>query len=147
MDGWPVWLASLSRRDRRGNIITTDRWTPAVLDAAQAHLDFLLDGLGDPGRQRSFRMCITLCRHRALTDLEHDALPDYWHAEPARDIAGGPVEVLWARGIDDTPGVRPCEHPSRQPIRRDLWLPVDCGSCPPCLARAAAVDGVCSCRR
>jgi hypothetical protein len=44
--------------------------------------------------------------------------------------------VLWENvpGGDST---KPCHHPYRRQLCRSplLWLPVDCGNCPPCRAR------------
>lgn len=142
-----MWLASLSVR-RRGAIVTTDRWTPTVLASAQESLDFLLDGIGDASRQRSFRMTVTLCRHRALSVEEHDALPVEWHDAPATDIAGGPVEVLWHRGIPERLSTLPCENPTKVPMgSHGAWFPLDCEACPPCVAREEQAEGVCACRR
>ena len=135
MNGWPVWLASLSRRDRRGRIVTTDRWTADQMAAAQTSIDTLLGQLGNPDQERSFRMCVTLCRHRALTPEEADRLPDEWWTTPARDLAGGPVEVLWSKGIPQPPSTMPCEHPTKLPLGPGSWFPEDCGECPTCLAR------------
>lgn len=132
----------------RGAIVTTDRWKPDRLARAQANLDYLLDGVGDPTRERSFRMMVTLCRHRALTVEEHDALPVEWHDIPAFDIAGGPVEVLWHHGIPELPSTLPCENPTKVPMgARGAWFPEDCGTCAPCAARESQAEGVCACRR
>jgi hypothetical protein len=137
MDGWPVWLASLSKRDRHGRIVPTERWDPFWMGAAQNSIDALLQGVGDRRRERSFCMCITLCRHRALTDEEADRLPADWWTTPAQDLAGGPLQVLWSVGIDETPSTQPCTAPTRIPLSQPgLYLPEDCGRCEPCQARA-----------
>jgi len=99
-------------------------------------LDVLLGGVGDSEHEREFRMCITLCRHRALTDTEYEALPDWWHVADAVDIAGGPVEVRWSRNVPETPAIQPCVAPGKIKIGDGLWLPEDCGECEPCRARA-----------
>jgi hypothetical protein len=149
MGGWPVWLASASLRNpRNGNVIPTTDWTPEQFIKVETSLDALLDGVGDSEREREFRMCVTLCRHRALTAGEHDSLPIDWHMEPAVDIAGGPIEVLWHRGIPETRATKPCENPGRQTIdsvQPWLYFPVDCGRCEPCRARAEATDAPCAC--
>lgn len=140
MNGWPVWLASASLRDRRGRVRATGTWGPSTMAYVSASLSVLLDGIGDDTREREFRMNVTLCRHRALTPAEHEALPEWWHQAPATDLAGGPIEVLWHSNIPHVPSCDPCENPSKvvtNPRRPDLWLPYDCGSCGPCLARAA----------
>ncbi len=111
-----------------------------MFDEMSAGLDVLMAGVGDVDRQREFRMCITLCRHRALTQGEFDALPVWWHEAPPYDIAGGPVEVRWHRGVPESPSTKPCANPHRErvgsPVER-LWLPMDCGACESCLARAS----------
>jgi hypothetical protein len=84
-------------------------------------------------------MNITFCVHRAVSEEEKARLPACW-AGAAGGLAGGPVEVLWSRGIEHRPAAMPCECPDHlviDPLRPDLWLPLDCGRCPPCLARAA----------
>lgn len=136
MDGWPVWLASTSLRDRHGRIVGTEKWSAEQMTVAQAGLDTLLDGIGNRESERSFRMCITLCRHRALTSAEADRLPESWWTEPARDLAGGPVEVLWSRGITETLSTQPCANPIRRPMSPGLYFPEDCGKCESCVARA-----------
>ena len=139
MDGWPVWLASMSRRDRNGDIIPTGKWTPEQLAEGEDMLNTLLDGVGDDSRERCFRMCMTLCRHRALSQDEVDGLPEWWDSVVPTDIAGGPVQVLWMKGVEDRPSTRPCENPGRHVIDalKGLYLPLDCGECEPCLARIA----------
>lgn len=110
-----------------------------MVDAVTTSLDILLGDLGDRARQRQFRMNITICRHRALTQAEVDALPPEWHDAKPRDIAGGPVAVQWAVGVPDVPSIRPCHNPGHKMLvygRPDLWFPEDCGTCPPCIARS-----------
>lgn len=139
MNGQPVWLASISRRDASGRLVATGRWSKGLRDASVAILRDVVHGVGDPTRERLFRMNITLCMHRALTDEEVAGLPKSWHAAAPMDIAGGPVEVL----RESTPGAlstQPCKKPGKRVImmkQPELWLPIDCGKCPPCKARAA----------
>jgi hypothetical protein len=108
-----------------------------------------LGGIGDERRERFFRMCVTACLHRGLTDAELAGLPASWHQAPAIDIAGGPVEVLWSKGIPDVLSARPCDHPTRKPFdprRRatELWIPLDCGACPSCVARKGNFAAACA---
>jgi hypothetical protein len=146
MDGRPVWLASMSRRAGNGKIIPALKWPSGQLKRAQARLHQVLHGVGDPNRERCFMMCITLCMHRALSDADIAALPPKWHDAPALDVAGGPIKILYARGCSESPSTLPCEHYDRVEIPdRDfegdrLWIPEECGECPPCRARALATE-------
>jgi hypothetical protein len=83
-----------------------------------------------------------LCVHRALSDREIEALPEYFWRDRPTDLAGGPVEVLWETE-QGSASTRPCHHPERIPLEPNgdprLWLPGDCGRCAPCVARAALV--------
>jgi len=49
----------------------------------------VLDCVGDPRRERLFRMNITLCVYRVLTDEEGSGLPPSLHEQPAINIPGG----------------------------------------------------------
>jgi hypothetical protein len=102
-----------------------------------------LKGVGDPKRERLFRMNVTLCLHRVTTDAEAEYLRVLTFGE-ADGLAGGPVEVIWSRGLALSDSCRPCEHPGRMlpdPRRPDLWIPTDCAECGPCRARAACALG------
>jgi hypothetical protein len=136
MGGWPVWLASASLHDRRGRIHPAKDWDEDTIKRVSQSLDVLLDGVGDDDHEREFRMCITLCRHRALTKEEFDRLPEWWHEADAVDLAGGPVEILWSKNVPETVGVQPCAAPVKQSIGDGLWFPLDCGQCPSCRARS-----------
>lgn len=145
MNGQPVWLASLSRPNPiTGERLPTTRWPDWGRSRGAALLRQVLDGLGDPARERLFRMQITLCLHRAATDAEVAALPEWFHAAPAVGLAGGPVEVIW----ESEPGAlstRPCLAPGRERLSRidpDLWLPVECGECETCRARTRIEEGL-----
>lgn len=137
MGGQPVWLASLSVRDPAGTV-PTDRWPPGRIAWGEEVLATLLGDLGDTARERSFRMCATLCRHRALTDAEAALIPPEWFAGPAEHLAGASLEILWET-VPGAPSTRPCENPGRDWIDHRNYLPVDCGECGPCRARAAAL--------
>ena len=138
-----MWLASVSRRSPiTDRFLPTPRWSADQLAEGETLLDQLLAGCGDPGGQRSFRMNLTLCRHRLLTTAE---VRRTGGGACAHGIAGGPVAVLW----ETHPGAastRPCANPVRrpfpgEPVDPDLWLPIDCGRCPSCRARAAIATG------
>lgn len=138
MDGRPVWLASCSLR-RNDRLVATGRYSQQQRYRAMLRCSELLAEVGDLARVRLFRMNITVCLHKALTDAEVEALVPSWSCGRGRDIAGGPVEVLWET-VPGAESTRPCHAPARQiiaPARPDLWLPLDCGKCPPCLARAS----------
>jgi len=93
---------------------------------------------GDASRERIFRMNVTVCMHRAVSDEELVQLPDWFHEAQATDLAGGPVEILFETE-DSGPSTKPCHNPEKIPIDRTnplLWFPGDCRQCEPCLARA-----------
>lgn len=95
MDGLPVWLVSESRRSPHTNRIrTVPTWAEEERQATIALLREVLADAGDPSRERIFRMQVTMCLHRSLSDEEMAALPAWFHAAEAIDIAGGPVEIL-----------------------------------------------------
>ena len=137
MEGRPVWLASYSVKDPEGEIVATGDWTPEQLAEGEKQIRKALRRIGDENRERCFRMNVTLCVHRAASDEEIESLPRSWHEDLA-GIAGGPVEVLWSRGCRESASSQPCENPGHKVLyspRPDLWIPEDCGECPPCLAR------------
>lgn len=140
MEGRPVWLASVATRDRDGAIVPTGTLSRSMLRENEQLLLRLLGAAGDSSREVLFRMNVTLCLHRGLTDDEEASLPAYFaDAEPV-DTAGTSVEVLRVRGVTGD-AHRPCERPGRSLLpgatNPDLWLPEPCGSCAPCLARDA----------
>lgn len=147
MEGRPVWLASVSKRSTSsGKILPAAVWSSRLMREGRRELLRVLEGVGDVGRERGFRMCVTLCIHRALRDDEVAALGDAWCAIPPRDMAGGPIEILWERGCVATPSTRPCEHPERQILGEgsrghELYVPIECGYCPPCIDRSRRALG------
>jgi len=97
-----------------------------------------LAGVGNNTKERMFRMNITLCLHRAARPEEIEELPETWKCAPT-GMAGGPVALIWSKGIEVVDSCKPCLAPGHQVLyqgRPDLWIPTDCGKCPPCLARA-----------
>jgi hypothetical protein len=85
-----------------------------------------------------FRMCITACLHRGIRQDELDQIPQWWFDAEAIDIAGGPVQIIYSKGIPDIESAKPCYSPRKQILdtsRLDLYFPKDCGKCPPCIAR------------
>lgn len=141
MEGRPVWLASVSLK-RRSGTVATGTWDRSDLREAEDLIDRTLEGLGDTSREREFRMNITLCRHRAMTDTEIAAMPPEFRDGRAFDIAGSPVEVLWSKGVKEAVSTQPCANPGHRVhnlSRPDLWIPIDCGACEPCKARARAL--------
>lgn len=139
MEGQPVWLASYHRRDKTGRIIATGDYSESEMKFAERQLKKLLRRVGNPEKERCFRMNITVCLHRAATLEEVMGLPPSWHDDHS-GIAGGPVEVLWSKGCKESSSAQPCKDPERHildPSRPDLWIPMDCGECGPCMARAA----------
>jgi hypothetical protein len=141
MDGQPVWLASVSRWISPVMPLAVPRWSRAVLDEAEQRLRDALLGVGNNQRERLFRMNVTLCLHRAATDAEVEQQPGWFHTSKACGLAGGPVEVLW-ENVPGSASTKPCEHPRKRQLNPGdplLWLPIDCGRCKPCKARAAIV--------
>lgn len=139
MAGVPVYLASISRRSSQtGRTIPTPLWSTQTMADSWALLRRVLGPAGDASRERIFRMQVTTCLHRALRPEEVRALPPYFHTAAPTDLAGGPVEILFEteEGLAST---RPCQHPTRHALEPDrplMWIPLDCGACGPCLARA-----------
>lgn len=119
--------------------ISTGLWIPQARREAEAHLLRLLGPAGNPARERLFRMNVTMCLHRALTDEEVDAAGPALRTDAPTDLAGGPIEILreTEEGLETT---KPCHNPTRvgmDPRDALLWLPFDCTKCPPCIARMA----------
>jgi hypothetical protein len=145
MGGRPVWLASMSRRDGKGRTIATGMWRDGVPGSAFRYeesariLHEVLDGVGNPAMERLFRMNVVLCMHRAATDAEIAGLPPSWH-EDLGGLAGIPVEVISAKGCTALESAMPCHNPQNRftphPSRPDLWIPLGCDTCPPCVMRA-----------
>lgn len=96
-----------------------------------------LSPVGDQQWERLFRMCATLCLHRGLADAELETLPT--GCQLGRALAGAPVVVYYSRGIPaGLVSCDPCHDPRRQYIIRGkwpVWIPIDCGGCPPCTQR------------
>ena len=139
MDGRPVWLASISRRDANNEIIGTEQWSRRERLRLTAYLrnDVLL-GVGDWSVERVFRMNVTLCIHRLCTQAEAARAMESWHGTEHRDLAGQPIEILEEIGCAGAPSTKPCVNPHRMVIsasRPDLWVPQDCGLCKSCAAR------------
>lgn len=138
-----MWLASVSARRPDDTIVATTRYSPAMRAQARKYLWAHVRNVGDHNRFRLFRMQVTTCLHVAVSDEELERLPAAWREWPGTALAGGPVEVLEERGIPDIPSTKPCHNPTREPIPGneydpgELWVPIDCGRCPPCRARAA----------
>jgi hypothetical protein len=139
MEGRPVWLASLSRRDASDAILATGTWSKRERKRLIAYLrSDVLAGVGDPSVERVFRMNSTLCVHRLCTAEEAAYAMSMWAGVTHRDLAGQPVEVIEEVGCTSALSTRPCDEPLHEviiPDRPDLWVPRDCGSCPSCVAR------------
>lgn len=146
MGGWPVWLASISKWKKGPEVVPVEKWRAETLLVAEKRLEEVLWGIGDQSRERCFRMNVTLCRHRALSKNEGAHVMGMWKAFglPPRHMAGGPIEVLWMKGIKDTPSTRPCANPTRKPldVKGNVWMPIDCEECESCLARLECHEGV-----
>lgn len=122
--------------------MATETWRHEF-DVTYRRMVRLMEGLGDPTRERLFRMNITLCLHRVASDAEVAALPPHFKQDTP-GLAGGPIEILWSKGLETSLSCQPCANPTRrvlEPSRPDLWVPDPCGKCPSCLARAACAIG------
>lgn len=143
MSGTPVWLASLSRQSPISRKrLATSVWSPETMAASKALLRQVLGPAGNAARERIFRMQVTVCIHRALRPEEVDSLPDYFHRDPAVDLAGGPVEILEETEVG-LASTKPCANPERIPLDPTnplLWFPGDCGRCASCRARIASTE-------
>jgi hypothetical protein len=148
MGGRPVWLASCSVRDLRREdpitrgalLVTTDRWSLLVRVEAERQCRLALAGVGDELLQRCFRMCITLCVHRAITPAEEAGLPSTWTCAAPRDLAGVPLEVLWQTpAVPRVPSAEPCRAPRKLLVHGlehlGAFIPEGCGECDTCRAR------------
>jgi hypothetical protein len=146
MNGRPVWLASLSRRDADNEIIGTGKWSKRERKRLTQYLrSDVLGALGDPTCERVFRMNITLCVHRLCTPAEAAWAMQRWEGTSHRDLAGQPVEILEEVGCVSDPSTHPCADPGHLvivPERPDLWVPQDCGKCETCLARKRHEDAL-----
>ena len=95
----------------------------------------VLKGVGNQSMETCFRMNVTLCMQRALTEAEAQQLT--CPLDAAIRLAGAPVELLWVKGVTGHT-LRPCENVIKHvidPTRPDLWFPIDCENCEPCEAR------------
>lgn len=156
-----MWLASVSRSRLThpvGQLWPAKEWAdnPNLRRDGVELLEQVLDGVGDGRWERLFRMCVTLCLHRGLSDEEIARLPTWWREAKGKALAGGPLKVYYSRGVPEgLVSCDPCEKPGREYFpghRRNIWVPIDCGKCPPCLQRAeieetgvvCGVEGGCS---
>ena len=138
-----MWLASMSRMDLRGEIISTGNWCMGKVEfydnlvPAREVIREVLEGVGDRTREVLFRMDVALCLHRGVTEAEALSLPREWHVAGS-GMAGPPVEILEQIGVKRPLSAMPCANPLHKivmPRRPDLWVPVDCGRCASCLER------------
>lgn len=144
MDGVPVWLSSISRRGIDGRIIPNALWDERQMKEVRDLVFESLDGVGDPQRQRLFRMNITLCLHRALSQGELAQLPEWWFQKPGVHLAGGPIEILY-ESVPGSLSTKPCANPKKARLPglyngEYMWIPVDCGVCETCRARLAVEE-------
>ena len=129
---------------RFSGLYPTREWSSTERKAAWKVLRAALTGVGDGARwERMFRMDVTMCLHRGLSDEEMERLPT--RGCPTSHLAGGPVEVFYSRGIPDgLLSCDPCDNPQGQrlagpnhkhPNPWDLYVYEDCRFCGPCLQR------------
>lgn len=139
MKGQPVWLASISRKRKNGQIFYVPEWSASQLRHAERLLIEMVSGVGNPQRERLFRMNVTLCLHRAATVEEVERQGACFLTAPGNGLAGGPVEILRETELGQW-STKPCTMPRRAVIgdSEHAWIPMDCGGCAPCLGRKAA---------
>lgn len=132
-----MWLASISRRLGKSNDPhPAESYSARERQQAEILLHRVLDGVGDERWGRHFRMCLTQCLHRGLSDAELERLST-GACTVGRGIAGAPLEVFWQRGVpDDCQSAKPCHAPGRDYLTPTIYLPRDCGTCVPCRARS-----------
>jgi hypothetical protein len=142
----PIWLAFVTVRDMMNRVIPTSSWSAHRAELLIALLQRVLGEVGDHRYERIFRMQPSLCLQRACSGAEIDSIADR-NERKVGHLAGGPVDVLFSFfERRDRPSSLPCKDPIRVPIEEgvnthaDLWVPVDCGLCEPCLNRGAIRD-------
>lgn len=139
MKGQPVWHASASRKNSLASrTVPTSLWSPRHVAEGIDLLRRLLGPAGNPARERHFRQPASINVHRATTDEEVQQLPAWFCEQPAINIAGGPLEILW-ESEPGNPSTQPCLHPTQRrgpgsssPL---MFVVGDCGQCDPCQAR------------
>lgn len=132
-----MWLASISRRRPNGRLVYVPDWSASQRRDAERLLRSMVDGVGDATRERLFRMNITLCLHRAVTDAEVAAQPAWFLDARGCGLAGGPVEVL-SETVPGALSTKPCAAPHRERFDSSSphgWIPIGCGLCDSCRAR------------
>lgn len=137
-----MWLASVSLHRKQQPVLTGD-YTAHEHKRAYRILRQHLAGVGDARWGRFYRLNLTYGLQRGLTDAEIAQLPSSWETDKPIHLAGGPVEVFWSFGM--VPGVisaDPCHNPVPHYVSPTLWIPDDCGQCPPCVARIAVRKSV-----
>lgn len=142
MDGRPVWLASVSIRDRHGNLVPSSEWRQdrRTVERLEKIARKVLWGVGDETAERYFRMPITACFHRRGGGRATAGLagltPDRHGGRRGRDF--------WSK-VGDPLTIQPCHNPGRVPIPRepnpDIYTIEECGKCPPCKARLEVRTG------
>lgn len=137
MNGQPVWLASISRIRPNWKTLYVPEWSESQRREAERQLRKMVEGVGNTSRERLFRMNVTLCLHRAATKDEVSDQQEWFMTCPGSGLAGGPVEVIFETEIGSE-STRPCKTPRKRVIEPENphgWIPIDCGSCEPCIAR------------
>lgn len=108
--GVPTWRAVMTRPSMMtdGLAVSPALWGPVDLEARQAFLLDLLDGVGRPQRTRVFLTHSSLVVTREISGTEWEALAVEFHdADPLPPMV--PVKILVEPGPGETPlPVRPC---------------------------------------
>ncbi len=135
----PVWACSYSCR-RGLQVLATEDYTTQERDEAERQMDKAMRRVGDKTRQRCFRTGMVFFIERALNDLEIARLPKDWpHVLTVAPSI--PLEVLWST-VEECPSHQPCASPgwTEHPEEPKLMIPVGCGVCSSCAARAQVIE-------
>ena len=135
-DGAQIWCASISKARPTGHALDRDRWTEGDFRRARQILDQVLEGAGDPSRQR---LCSTLSALYLLRVLRQEEHVEGMVKNTAdMRIGFAPNTIHEDVGMLDRVSGLPCESPSVEhpPDHPDFKIALDCGTCVPCRARA-----------
>jgi hypothetical protein len=144
-EGAPIWAANATVVSAESDLIKRPirTWSVEMMTQVKQALYDVLDGVGYPDRERVFHDNIGLTVVRMLKGNEWEQLTEAFHmAAPVLTLAG-PAVVL-SETWQSPPEAYPCENPYRGAVLSmpDVWVPIDCGLCAPCVARQGMETGM-----